>query len=304
MRQLFELSRKFPKEWIKKAPKGKFGNYVPHPVITQRLLEVCGPFNWEVVELIRQESSGSVVGCFGKLTVEIDGKPVTVTSIGDVEHDQKNDGSNAKHAESDAFKRCAMKLGLGLHLWAGDEYYLDKQLEKKRQEKKINLQSASELNLPSFELKTKVLGPSFISPTCIIDPKLPSLVITFSDNFLYTFSNISSAILGSLALIKEGLFPFKKLPASVNWLTSKISPSTSIIDLFIFKFSSENILKFKILLIKTKLSESLSPCSIPQSKSSPWSISEILFPSTSTYAFFTLCKTTFINYNLTHDTRQ
>ena len=33
-------------------------------------------------------------------------------------------------------------------------------------------------------------------------------------------------------------------------------------------------------------------------------ISEILFPSTSTYAFFTLCKTTFINYNLTDDTRQ
>ena len=39
MKQLYELSRKFPKEWIKKAPKGKFGNYVPHPVITQRLLE-------------------------------------------------------------------------------------------------------------------------------------------------------------------------------------------------------------------------------------------------------------------------
>ncbi|MAE32951.1 MAG: hypothetical protein CL493_01335 [Actinobacteria bacterium] len=142
MKQLYELSRKFPKEWIKKAPKGKFGNYVPHPVITQRLLEVCGPFNWEVVELIRQEDSGSVVGCFGKLTVEVDGKLVTVTSIGDVEHDQKNDGSNAKHAESDAFKRCAMKLGLGLHLWAGDEYYLDKQLDKKDVKKKANLQSA------------------------------------------------------------------------------------------------------------------------------------------------------------------
>ena len=126
MKQLYELSRKFPKDWIKKAPKGKFGNYVPHPVITQRLLEVCGPFDWEVVELIRQENTGSVVGCFGKLTVEIDGKLVTVTSIGDVEHDQKNDGSNAKHAESDSFKRCAMKLGLGLHLWAGEEYYLDK----------------------------------------------------------------------------------------------------------------------------------------------------------------------------------
>ena len=60
MKQLYELSRKFPKDWIKKAPKGKFGNYVPHPVITQRLLEVCGPFDWEVVELIRQETTGTV----------------------------------------------------------------------------------------------------------------------------------------------------------------------------------------------------------------------------------------------------
>ena len=54
MNQLYELSRQFPDEWIKPAPKGKFGNYIPHSVITQRLLEVCGPFNWEVVELIRQ----------------------------------------------------------------------------------------------------------------------------------------------------------------------------------------------------------------------------------------------------------
>ena len=74
--------------------------------------------------------------------LEIDGKLVTVTSIGDVEHDQKNDGSNAKHAESDSFKRCAMKLGLGLHLWAGEEYYLDKQLDKKEIGKKTKLQSA------------------------------------------------------------------------------------------------------------------------------------------------------------------
>ena len=142
MKQLYELSRKFPKEWIKKAPKGKFGNYVPHPVITQRLLEVCGPFDWEVVELIRQEKTGSVVGCFGRLTVEIDEKLVTVTSIVDVEYDQKNDGSNAKHAESDAFKRCAMKLGLGLHLWAGEEYYLDKQLDRKGLKRESKLQSA------------------------------------------------------------------------------------------------------------------------------------------------------------------
>jgi len=130
MRQLYELSRPFPSKWVKKAPKGKFGKYVAHSVIAQRLLEICGPYTWEVTELIRQSENNTVVGCFGRLTVDIDGKEVIITSIGDVEHDQGSDGTNAKHAESDAFKRCCMKIGLGLHLWAGDEYYLDKKLEE------------------------------------------------------------------------------------------------------------------------------------------------------------------------------
>ena len=142
MNQLYELSRQFPDEWVKKAPKGKFGNYIPHSVITQRLLEVCGPYTCEVKELISQENDGKVVGCFGKLTVEIDQKLVTVTSIGDVEHDQGSDGTNAKHAESDAFKRCAMKIGLGLHLWAGEEYYLDKKLNDDKSKKNLKLKSA------------------------------------------------------------------------------------------------------------------------------------------------------------------
>ena len=77
MNQLYELSRQFPDEWVKKAPKRKFGNFIPHSVIAQRLLEVCGPFNWEVVELIREEKAGKVVGCFGRLTVEVDGKELT-----------------------------------------------------------------------------------------------------------------------------------------------------------------------------------------------------------------------------------
>ena len=130
MNQLYELARPFPSKWVKKAPKGKFGNYVAHSVIAQRLLEICGPYTWEVTELIRQSEEKKVVGCFGKLTVVIDEKEVIITSIGDVEHDQGSDGTNAKHAESDAFKRCAMKIGLGLHLWAGEEYYLDKKLEE------------------------------------------------------------------------------------------------------------------------------------------------------------------------------
>jgi len=35
-----------------------------------------------------------------------------------------------KKMESDAFKRAAAKLGVGLHLWAQDQYFLDVQLAK------------------------------------------------------------------------------------------------------------------------------------------------------------------------------
>jgi hypothetical protein len=35
-----------------------------------------------------------------------------------------------------------MKIGLGLHLWAGNEYYLDKKLSGEKDSNKIKLQSA------------------------------------------------------------------------------------------------------------------------------------------------------------------
>jgi hypothetical protein len=35
-----------------------------------------------------------------------------------------------------------MKVGLGLHLWAGEEYYLDKKLSEAEGKKNIKLQSA------------------------------------------------------------------------------------------------------------------------------------------------------------------
>jgi hypothetical protein len=36
-------------------------------------------------------------------------------------------------AASDGLKRCAMRLGLGLHLWAGGNYFLDKWLTRRRE---------------------------------------------------------------------------------------------------------------------------------------------------------------------------
>lgn len=130
--QLYELSRPFPDRLIKQKP-GKFAaSYVEHSVVVQRLLEVTGPFTFRVDELIR-DGDGVVCGCLASLEVVIDGRPVVIREVGDVEHPQSgNAGGNAKAAASDAMKRCAARLGLGLHLWSGDLYFLDKSLEKRK----------------------------------------------------------------------------------------------------------------------------------------------------------------------------
>ncbi|HEY7823661.1 MAG TPA: Rad52/Rad22 family DNA repair protein [Acidimicrobiia bacterium] len=129
MAQLSELARKFPEALIKQKP-GKFAaSYVEHGVIVQRLLEVVGPFTFTVDETIAN-ADGTVVGCLATLEVEVDGRRVHITEVGDVEHPGTNNGSNLKNASSDALKRCAMRLGLGLHLWTGDAYYLDRSLAK------------------------------------------------------------------------------------------------------------------------------------------------------------------------------
>lgn len=142
MEQLFELSRTFPEKFIHKNPTG-FGDYIQHSVIRQRLLSVVGPYSQEVKHVIREtltDKQGKdkevITGVVLALTVEIDGEVVTVEEAGDVEQpfNWKTDGARMKDAISDAVKRCAMAMGVGLHLWAQfdgqSEYFLDKQLEK------------------------------------------------------------------------------------------------------------------------------------------------------------------------------
>lgn len=130
MSQIYELSRPFPAALIKQKP-GKFAaSYVEHSVISQRLLEVIGPHSFEVKQAI-SNPDGVVTGCLAALSVVIDGMPVVVVEVGDVEHPSQNNASNLKNAASDALKRCAMRLGVGLHLWSQDNYYLDKALEKR-----------------------------------------------------------------------------------------------------------------------------------------------------------------------------
>jgi hypothetical protein len=132
MSQLSEIARPFPASLIKAKPGGKFqAAYVEHSVVVQRLLEVVGPFTFRVDELIR-DADGVVCGCLATLEVVIDGTPVVIREVSDVEHPSSgNAGGNAKAAASDAIKRCAARLGLGLHLWAQENYYLDKALAKR-----------------------------------------------------------------------------------------------------------------------------------------------------------------------------
>ena len=137
MTDLYQLSRPFPESLIKQKP-GKFSaSYVEHSVVVQRLLEIVGPFNFTIDKPVTNPD-GTVTGCLATLECWIDGDFVTITEVGDVEHPSQNNGSNLKNAASDALKRCAMRLGLGIHLWAQDNYYLDKALEKRESDAAAN----------------------------------------------------------------------------------------------------------------------------------------------------------------------
>jgi len=142
LKQLYELSKPFPENFIHKNPTG-FGDYIQHSVIRQRLLSVLGGYSQEVKQVLREKLTDKqgvekevIVGVVLALTVEIDGELVTVEEVGDVEQpfNWKTDGARLKDAVSDAVKRCAMAFGVGLHLWSQfegkSEYFLDKQLSK------------------------------------------------------------------------------------------------------------------------------------------------------------------------------
>ena len=133
--QLERLARPIPAKYVKAPPKGKYGSYVPHEIITQILLGIVGPFDFKVEQVI-YGPEGLVEGVTASMTCTIDGWPTTITEIGDCEQptNWKTQGARMKDAASDALKRCAMRFGLGLHLWAGEDYFLFDQLAKRPDE--------------------------------------------------------------------------------------------------------------------------------------------------------------------------
>ena len=128
-----QLATRLPDGFVQQIDTGHGPmDYVPHYMITQYLLWVCGPFGWEITHIHEAPgyttSSGKQqrqVEVAGQLTVTVDGGTYTVAGIGlDVD---------AKKAESDALKRAASKLGVGLHLWAQDSWWLETQWAKDEQ---------------------------------------------------------------------------------------------------------------------------------------------------------------------------
>ena len=150
---LAKLCHPFPERVIHRNPSGG-GSYVKHSTVEQRVLDVLGPVDLALVQIIRGEVAGTppnpkgtsdrarrgtpdltgaVVGVVLRLTATIDGRLVTVEEAGDCEqpHNWPHDGARMKDAMSDAYKRCAMRLGVGLHLWSQDDFYLAEKLARR-----------------------------------------------------------------------------------------------------------------------------------------------------------------------------
>lgn len=123
--QLRDLVKRIPQAYVKTKPGGFQADYVSHADIQQILLAKLGPCTQEVKELI-YNAEGQLQGCILRVTYEIDGKAVVIEEAGDVERPGANNGANAKNAVSDAVKRCAMRVGVGLHLWSQENYVLDR----------------------------------------------------------------------------------------------------------------------------------------------------------------------------------
>lgn len=117
-----KLLSPFPAELVRKAPAGKFGDYVPHANYVERLRDSGVTYSWECEPVYGMyKGEKRIVGAKGTITIEGMGSYV---GFGDVDtfklgNDKFNDGSNLKDAESDAFKRACMRFGLGVELWSG-----------------------------------------------------------------------------------------------------------------------------------------------------------------------------------------
>ncbi len=116
-----DLLSPFPQELVRKAPAGKFGDYVPHAHYVERLRDSGVKYTWQC-EAVYGTYNGEqrIVGAKGPITIDGMGSydgfgDVATFKLGNAKF---NDGTNLKDAESDAFKRAAVLWGIGRYLYA------------------------------------------------------------------------------------------------------------------------------------------------------------------------------------------
>lgn len=143
---LHRLSKPFPPQFVAKK---EGADYVNHAIVQQRLLGTVGPFDMRVDQVIRgpiaEKTTGqgdrkrtwpaaddAVVGVVLTCVFTIDGQRVEVSEVGTPEgyYMAPHDGERLKKAMSDALKRCAMRVGVGLDLWSKGAYVLPAMLAK------------------------------------------------------------------------------------------------------------------------------------------------------------------------------
>lgn len=135
------LAAPFPPVAIRRAPGG--GDYITHALISQKLL-AWGHYDLTIVQVLREDLApattgvgtdrertwdavpNAIVGVIARLQMTVDGHLVTVEDVGSCEgaYMEPNDGERLKKALSDALKRCARHLGVGLQTWSRGQYPL------------------------------------------------------------------------------------------------------------------------------------------------------------------------------------
>ena len=158
-----KLTANFPKSVVKKAPQGKFGDYVPHHIYTKRLVDVVGGKYNFTYDIIRDKDN-AVVGAVCVLEIEGLGR---MEEVGDVDMNALNrnitESEILKLAVSDGLKRCCMRFGIGLELWTGgvteEEHYAGGQEQpKKKQVVQESGKSPSKPIITELALKKMVMS--------------------------------------------------------------------------------------------------------------------------------------------------
>lgn len=116
------LEREFPPDKIKqrKGPGGKTLDYVETHEVISRLNEAFD-YRW-TFEIVDHRIEESEVIVLGRLEVEDDGAVITKMQFGsNLLKKGMSTGDALKAAASDAIKKCATLLGIGLHLYRDEE---------------------------------------------------------------------------------------------------------------------------------------------------------------------------------------